>query len=285
MNGRRGGLWWGTVEGAPVSQLVASASRAGFRDVSITPAMYFAARAEGRTDADLRAELESQGVSVAVVDPLIRGLPGVPAPADVGPRFRSTFEYGEDDCYRVAEAVGAPAINLAHYLGAPTPITVLTDAIGAIAARSSAHGLDVLVEFMPEGSIPDLGTAAAIVGAVGAANCGLMFDTWHHWRCGGGADELRALPAGTIRTLQLSDALLDVRDTGTQPPTRDRLLPGDGAIPLVDIVRLARANRPSVAIGLEVFNRDQARLPIDERAARAKASLDRLLAAVDGASG
>jgi sugar phosphate isomerase/epimerase len=272
-----GGLWWGTLEGAPFSELVAAASGAGFAEISITPAMYFAAREQGRTDVDLRAELDGCGIAVAVVDPLIAGLPGSLTPDDVGPRFRSTFEHGEQDCYRVAEAVGAPAINVAHYLGAPTATEPLAEAIGGIAARAATRGIDVLVEFMPEGSIPDLATAAAIVAAIDSANCGLMFDTWHHWRCGGTSDALRALPPGTLRAVQLSDANVDVHGTGTAPPTRDRLLPGDGVIPLIDIVRLAKSNRPEVSIGLEVFNHELARLPHADLAERAWASLEVLL--------
>ncbi len=272
------GLWWGTIESASMPELAATASRAGFTDISITPAMYFVAREQGRTDADLRAELDDHGVTVAVIDPLIRGLPGSLSPDDVGPRFRSTFEYGEQDCYRAADAVGARAFNVAHYLGAPTPIAALVDAIGAIADRAKARGLDVLIEFMPDGSIPDLATAAAIVNGIGADNCGLTFDTWHHWRCGGGAYELRELPPRTIRALQLSDALDDVFGTGPQPPTRDRLLAGTGVIPLVEVVENAVSNCADVVIGLEVFNRAFAELPVDERSAQAKASLDALLA-------
>jgi sugar phosphate isomerase/epimerase len=266
-----------------MSELAASASRAGFTDISITPSMYYIARAQGCTDAELRAELDDHGVSVAVIDPLIRGLPGSLSPDAVGPRFRSTFEHGEDDCYRAAEAVGAQAINVAHYLGAPTALGVLTDAIGAIAARAASHGLDVLVEFMPDGSIPDVAAAAAIVGGIAADNCSVMFDTWHHWRCGGGLDELRTLAPGTIGALQLSDAQTDVWNTGPNPPTRDRLLPGDGVIPLAEIVTIARSTRPDVVIGLEVFNRDFAQLPFDERAKRAKASLDAVLASLGNA--
>jgi sugar phosphate isomerase/epimerase len=200
----------------------------------------------------------------------------------VGPRFRSTFEYGEDDCYRAADALRAGAVNVAHYLGAPTEVAELTDAIGAIAVRAAGRGLEVFVEFMPEGAIPDLATAAAIVAGVNTDNCRIMFDTWHHWRCGGRAEELRELPPGAIGAVQLSDALDDVHATWTQPPTRDRLLPGDGVVPLGEIVRLARANRPDVLLGLEVFNRAFADLPFDERAARAKGSLDRLLSSRAG---
>ena len=272
-------LCWGTVEGASVHELAATASRAGFTGISITPAMYFASLEQGRTDHDLRSELDDLGVSVLVIDPLISGLPGIPSPDDVGPRFRSTFVHDEDDCYRAAEAVGAGALNVAHYLGAPTEVTVLADAVGAIAARASLKGLDVLVESMPDGAIPDVTTAAAIVAAVGATNCGLMLDTWHHWRCGGDLVDLRTLAPMTVRAVQLSDALDDVRGSGARPPTRDRLMPGDGVIPLAEIVAIAQANCPDVILGIEVFNRELASRPIDDRSAPAKESLDAVVAA------
>ncbi|HEX7095408.1 MAG TPA: sugar phosphate isomerase/epimerase [Acidimicrobiales bacterium] len=270
---RRTGLWWGTVEGAGFDELVAAAASAGFTDVSITPAMYVDARRAGASDADLRATLDRHGVSVAMIDPLISGLPGIPAPDDVGPRFRSTFEHGEEACYRAAEAVGASAVNVAHFLGNPTPQEQLVDAIGAIATRAAARGIDVLVEFMPDGSIPDLATAVSIVTAVDAANCALTIDTWHHWRCGGDASELRSLAPRTIGAVQLSDALDDVRGSWATPPTRDRLLPGEGVIPLRDLVAAARANRPDVLIGVEVFSRSWRDQPYGERAARTMTAL------------
>lgn len=267
------GLWWGTVEGAGLRELVDAAAWAGFTDISITPAMYATARHDGWSDADLRAELDDRGVSVAVVDPLIRGLPGIPPPDAVGSRFRSTFEYGEEDCYRAAEALGASAVNVAHFLGAATSVQELVDAIGAITARASARGLRTLVEFMPDGSIPDLATAAAIVAGVADDHCSLMLDTWHHWRCGGGVDELRALPPRTIGAVQLADALDDVRGSWASPPTRDRLLPGEGVLPLREIVEVAEANRGDVLVGVEVFSRALGEAPHRERAEHARRAL------------
>jgi sugar phosphate isomerase/epimerase len=274
----RTGLWWGTIEGASLLELAAAASGAGFTDISVTPAMYAEARAAGHSDRDLRTRLADLGVSVTLIDPLISGLPGIPSPDAVGRRFRSTFEYREDDCYRAAEGLGAGGLNVAHYLGAPTEVSELTDRIAAIAGRAAERDLDVLVEFMPDGSIPDLATAAAIVAGVGSPSCRVMFDTWHHWRCGGGTEDVRALPPGSLGALQLSDALDDVHGSWGEPPTRDRLLPGDGVIPLAEIVRIGIANRGDVPIGLEVFNRALTELPFEERAARAKKALDRLLA-------
>ena len=126
------GLWWGTAEGVGLPELIEVAAATGYGTISLSPSMYFEALARGHTDADLRARLEDSGVVVGVVDPLIRGLPGSPDPAEVGPRFRSTFEHDEADCYRVAEALAAPAVNLAHFLCA-------ADAPGPAGGRDRRH--------------------------------------------------------------------------------------------------------------------------------------------------
>jgi sugar phosphate isomerase/epimerase len=170
-------------------------------------------------------------------------------------------------------------LNIAHWLGAPTPVEELIDAIGAISARADDRGLEIVVEFMPEGAIADLATAARIIAGVGSPNCGLMLDTWHLWRTGGTVAELAALPPGCIRAVQLSDALMDVRDTWRAPPTRDRLLPGDGEIPLVDIMRVLHDNCPDSLVGLEVLSRPFRELPSTDRAHAAFAALSRLLEA------
>lgn len=271
------GLWWGTVEDAGLRELVQVAAAAGFTDVSITPAMYVAARERGDSDAALRALLDEHGITVAVIDPLIRGLPGIPEPEDVGPRFRSTFEHGEEDCYRVADALGAQAMNVAHFLGGAVALEQMIDAVGGIASRASARGLRTFVEFMPDGAIPDLATAAAVVAAIDSDDCVVMLDTWHLWRCGDGVDEVRALPPRAIGAVQLSDALDDVRGSWGSPPTRDRLLPGDGVIPLADIVDIARANRDDVLFGVEVFSRAWRTWPHEDRARAAHVATRALL--------
>jgi sugar phosphate isomerase/epimerase len=272
----RTGLWWGTIESLGIIELIDVASTAGFSDISVTPAMYFTARGEGLSDADLRARLDDRGITVGVLDPMMRGLPGAMTPEEVGPRFRSTFEHGEDDCYRAADALGTRVINVAHYLGKPTPLDALADAIGGISARAAARGFEILVEFMPEGSITDLAAATTILQKVNAANCGLTFDTWHFFRNGGSPDQLRSLPPRAIRAVQVSDAEDDMFGTGVTPPRRDRLMPGEGVIPLRELVLLAKQNDPDAVIGLEVFNQRTTQSP-DARAKQAKATLDALL--------
>ena len=268
-------LCWGSVEGTAMPELFEVAAVAGFAGVTVTPAMYFAAVERGMSGAGLRARLDDHGIRVSVVDPLLAALPGCPSPDSVAPRFRSTFEHDEDDCYRVAHDLGATTINVAHYMGAPTPISELTDAIGGVCERARREGLAITVEFMPEGSIPDLAVAARIVHDTGAPNVGVMLDTWHFFRTGGRPDDVRALPAGTVAGMQLSDAAAALRGAGTRARADDRLMPGAGAIPLVEILTIVLGDRPDLDAGIEVFG---ATAPPLETALRCATSLRAVLA-------
>jgi len=272
MTARSFGLWWGTVEGAGIATLAEVAGAAGFGCISVTPAMYFEALAQGSSNDQLRGLLAQAEVTVAMIDPLIHGLPGSPDPASMAPRFRATFEHGAEDVFRAAEALGARSINIAHYMGAPTPLGELIDAVGAIGRDAAGHGLQVLVEFMPEGSIRDFSDAAAIVAGVAAPNVAIMLDTWHFWRTKGQLADLEQLPPGAIGAVQVGDAPTAAWGTGVNPPSPDRLLPGHGAVPLREIVAIARQNNPDVVIGIEVFNRASVEAaPLDRATAAAVA--------------
>jgi sugar phosphate isomerase/epimerase len=266
-------LCWGTVESVDLLTLADAAAAAGFPSISVTPAMALAAL-DDSSPAALARQVAERGVRVALVDPLMRGLPGCPSPDDVAPRFRSTFVAGEDDCYRVAEVFGARTLNVAHYMGAPTPVTALVDTIGAIGGRAAGHGIGILVEFMPEGSIPDLATAVAIVEAVAAPNVGVMLDTWHLFRTGDSVEAVQAVRPGVVRGIQLSDAAAETFGTGVDPPSRDRLQPGRGVIPLAEIVRTVRTDVPDAFVGLEVFDRTVAGHPPEDRARAAAEAVD-----------
>ncbi len=253
------GLWWGSLEGVDLVGLASCAAAAGFAFVSATPAMVLSAvEAHG---GRLRAVLDDLGVRTVMIDPLLRGLPGARAPASVGERWRSTFEHGEDDCHRAADAVGATILNVAHFLGAPVGRAPLVDAIGGITARARARGRSVAIEAMPEGGIGDLTEAAAIVAEIGDPSCGLTLDTWHWWRSGGDVGELRALTPGSVVAVQLADAEHTARGAGVDPPSRERLLPGTGAMPTREILELVRGAHPDALIGAEVFDRSQAGRP------------------------
>ncbi len=270
-------LCWGTMMRATLSDLVAVAGSAGFDAVSITPAMYADALASGMSVGDIRRRCSDAGVEVSLIDPLMSALPGSPDPASAGGRFGALFRYGEDDCYRIAEALDVGTVNVAHYMGAEVPVAALIDALGTLCGRAASHGLRVLLEFMPEGSVPDLATALAIVRATGTANLAVMFDTWHFFRTGGTLNDLEDLAPGEVGGLQASDAPAAQQGV-IEARVNTRLLPGEGAIPVAAVIDRVLAGDPDAFIGIEVFSDDLNHLPLGEAAARARASMREVMA-------
>jgi sugar phosphate isomerase/epimerase len=252
-----------TVRQASFPELIDVASTNGFGVVTTTPWLYEAA---GLSDDQLRARLDRHGVRVGYVDGLITALPGAtPRPGAAT----------EDECYRIAEALGAPAVNVVHIGGRPTPLGQLAEALDGVCRRADERGLRIVVEFVPETGITDLPTALQLVEMVGAANLGIVLDTWHLARSGGKTDDV-ARAASRVRALQVSDRRR-AQDLEPYVPMSGRHLPGEGELPLVDMIDAVRRQHPEVPVGIEVINDELRAMPAAEAANRAAASLRRLV--------
>ncbi|MBS0366137.1 MAG: sugar phosphate isomerase/epimerase [Proteobacteria bacterium] len=270
-------LCWGTVLGAPLATLIEAASRHAFDAITFTSPMYESNRAAGCSDGQLRRRLADAGLRVHAIEPLISPLPGIPAPGDVPAGFRQYFEITEDDCYRAAHAAGAETINLAHFGGTPVPEAALVDCLGPLALRARQHGVQLTLEFLQGGAIEDFETACRIVRAVGSPDLAVMFDTWHFARTGGTLQQLADLPPGLIGALQISDYVEPAPGTVFAPMT-GRLLPGEGELALVEMLRMLLRVEPQLTVGVEVFSEELQPLPADEVARRVALSAGRVLA-------
>jgi sugar phosphate isomerase/epimerase len=265
--------------GAPLEELIAAASGAQLGAITLTQRMYAASLARGRSDAELKRRLRSGGVRVHAIDPLIGVLPGTPRPEDVPAENRAYFEISEEECYRAAEALEAETINLAHFGGAAVDEQAFIDCLGPLAGRARRHGVRLTLEFLPESAIPDLSTAARIVRAVAAPNLGVMFDTWHFARTGGTLAQLRELPPGVITGLQISDRVPPAPGT-VYAPMSGRLLPGEGELPLTDILSILLKAEPGLTVGVEVFSEALKRLSPAEVARQVRDSAAAVLSRV-----
>jgi sugar phosphate isomerase/epimerase len=270
-------LCWGTIMRASLPELCAVAGASGFDAVAVTPAMYAEARASGLSVADLRRLRDEAGVSVSMIDPLMSALPGSPDPQTVGGRFAPLFRYGEEDCYRITEALDAPAINVAHYMAADVPVAALVDELGALCGRAGTHDLQLVLEFMPEGSVPDFRTALSIVREIGAPNLAVMFDMWHFFRTGGTLADLDDLADGEIGGVQVSDAPASQHGV-IEAGVNTRLLPGEGAIPVRALIERILVSDPSAFLGIEVFSSQLNELAQGEAARRAHQAMRGMLA-------
>jgi sugar phosphate isomerase/epimerase len=272
------GCW--TIGDVTFAALVDAAERYGFRAITVSPYLFARALDAGWTEKSMRQRLDAAVVRVNMIDALTDVFPGLPRGSELDPALQAALGPAVIDApgravgLRAAHALGARSVNVTHYLGVPTPFDQLLEALARVSREAAELGLLVCVEFIPKTSIPDLVTAARLVDACGEPNATVLLDTWHHARSGGTVDDVRAVPPGRIGAIQLSDRI-PPEDRSGDGSFAGRWLPGDGTLPLVEIVAAALTNRPDLTIDLEVINTELGGLPLDEVVARAAAATER----------
>ena len=248
-------LCWGTVNAATMLQLIDAAAIGGYGSISVSPRLYAATLSAGISNETLRAALAANNVRVAVIEPLLNGLPGAHTPDSAPPEHRTLYEFTEDYCYAMAEAIGAQTISLSHFLGSPVPVGEMIDVIGPIVSRARQRGFAVCIEFIPDTGIDTLATARQIYDAIDDAEFGVMFDAWHFARSGGTIDQLVDLPPGMVTIVQLCDRI-ESEPGAAYVPMAGRLLPGKGDLPLVEWTSRLLSDHPAAVVGVEVFSGD-----------------------------
>jgi sugar phosphate isomerase/epimerase len=177
----------------------------------------------------------------------------------------------EATCLSAATALGASIVNVTHYMGQPLPVEVLANALGAVARRAAPLGLQLAVEFFPDSGLPDLPFAQSVIEQCGEPNVSLLLDVFHLDRSGGTVDDVRRLPPCAIAGIQLSDRVRPAPGA-EHVPFGGRVLPGDGDLPLRELVEAALENSPDATVDIEVLNDELRNMPPDDAAVRLAAA-------------
>ena len=256
--------------GTPFAERLDAASAASFGSISLWGRDYAAARAEGLSDADMRAMLGHHGLVVAELDPAWWWLPGA-IDIHIGPDLdtEDVFRFGEADLFAMADALGARSVNAVDVFGGAWDVEAAAEAFAGLCLRAAEHGLLVHIEWLPWSNIPDLSTALRIVQLADQPNGGLNIDAWHLVRSGVTVDELRQVPGSLILGIQLDDGPLEPEPNLVEATLHHRALPGEGAFDLPSIVSALRDSGTTAPIGVEVFSDALHALPAKEAAGAA----------------
>lgn len=146
--------------------------------------------------------------------------------------------------------------------------------------RAAQYGLHVCLEFAIYTGVRTLAHAAAIVARSKRPNASVLVDALHFSRSGGIPDHVGQVDPGLLRYAQICDASADMPGPGDTPnlireARTGRLLPGEGVLPLAELVAALPAGVP---LAIEAPCRATADLPASERAKRAYRALSALLA-------
>jgi sugar phosphate isomerase/epimerase len=259
-----------TVDGASFGQRLEAASAGGYAGIGLRPSHYQAARAEGRSETDLRQMLEDHGLELTEIGFLADWWES----GDRAARSRAH----EDQLYRLKESLGGRHMML---IGGPLreSADLIAERFAAVCDRALDHGLLVGLEFLPWTDTADAGLAWQIAQASGRQNGGVVLDTWHHFRGAADNAEIRAIPADRVVAIQFSDGERQRVGTDLEDTYQRRRLPGEGDFDLGSFVTTVTGMGVTAPVGVEVLSDELRKLGPQESARRAAAATRQVFAA------
>lgn len=130
------------------------------------------------------------------------------------------------------------------------------DQFAILTELAAQRGIQTVVEPVPGLTVGDLSTALAAVRHVARSEFRLLIDTMHLVRSGSSAADVAAVDSDRIGYAQLNDTTLRPRmDNYMEEAMFERMVPGEGELPLGDIVC---ALPPGIVIEIEVPRRSLA---------------------------
>lgn len=154
-----------------------------------------------------------------------------------------------------------------------------------LADMTAERGMGLMIEFAPPHGIGTLRQALAMIAALDRPHVRLVIDAMHVFRSGATLRDLAALDPALIGYIQLCDVpMAPTSDDYFQEACFERRLPGDGELPLRDMLALLPDNIP---IGLEIPCRSLAGsgAGLPRQVARMVEAASRLLGSAQGRPG
>jgi 2-keto-myo-inositol isomerase len=201
---------------------------------------------------DVRRMLREANVSAWTINAISRiGVDGADGMVRAVARCRELSRY--------AQAIECPwVLVVPGPTDGRTDAQVTSDTVAAlreVADAAAEFGVNVAFEFMgfPWAAIRDVAGAWAIVQQANRPNLGIIIDTTHFYAGGSTPESIREVDPKRLVVLHIND----VEDVA-KPDITDghRLYPGEGVIPLQDILGVVRATGWDGVLSVELFREE-----------------------------
>jgi 2-keto-myo-inositol isomerase len=236
-----------TIRPRSLQEKIEAAARAGFDLVELWCEDVEAHLRAGGTVNQVRRWLRDAGLEV----PSMIALTGW-ADADEA-TFARRLAGDLRDRLELAAALGCPRIVASPPMRPGADLATVGTRYAALLALGRRVGVRPAMEFL--GFAPEVNRIPVCLEVMARANdpdaC-LVIDPFHIFRGGGRFEDVRLVPGHAIAICHVDDAPTD-RPREDQHD-RDRVLPGDGGLPLVDLVRSLRAVGYHGPLSLELFH-------------------------------
>jgi sugar phosphate isomerase/epimerase len=193
----------------------------------------FSLRDDARLRQDLRSAMDDRAVSISLGEGMV-----------ITPGNDVSGLAGDLD---IMAEIGAAQINTLSF---DRDRNRTFDQLAMLTEMAAERGLGTAIELAPGATIGDVPTFMAAIEHVGRPELRLTVDTMHWARAGLAVAELGQVGSEKIGYVQLSDTTHKPRmKSYLQEAMYERLAPGDGELPLAEILGAVPAD---VVIGLEI---------------------------------
>jgi sugar phosphate isomerase/epimerase len=159
------------------------------------------------------------------------------------------WAYGAGKAQRNALQLALRSLDLAHAAGCQGPYLLgpfdsgdLRQAAAAfreICQYGASLGLTVALEFAGiAAQVNNVNASLELIELAGASNAGIAIDSYHFFAGSSTLKDLETFPASRIQVVHLADGPSDLTDPALE---LDRLMPGEGELPLVEFAGILLA--------------------------------------------
>lgn len=248
-------LWAGTVGfETALTERFAAASALGCRRVTLSPPDVLRAEQAGGSAAAIGRQARDLGLEL-IVDPVMNWYP------DSGESPSRFAHVPTAEALRICAELEAVSFTVIATETTAVPLPELAEHLRAVCDAAAEFGAQVQLEFLPFTVVRNVEIAWDLVRAADRPNAGLVFDTWHFFRGDPDYAALRAVPGERILCVQIDDATAEPSAPMRQETAR-RLLPGDGGLDLVGVLRVLHEIGGLSWIGPEVISPELAAMPV-----------------------
>jgi len=238
-----------TIRPASLVEKIQAAAKAGFDSLELWSDELTRYEQEGGSLEDLRKRIEDNGLEVASIIALHRWM------QTEGEEHKQALEEARRRLDQAAR------LRCPHIVASPTPNRPGVDILDAARRYRELVDLGQRFEVIPAmeflgffQNVFRLGQAVAIAIESGHPLACIVPDTFHMFRGGSGFSGLRHLNGSFL-------AIFHINDAPAEPPRErqsdaHRVLPGDGVLPLEQVLRDLRDIGYRGQLSLELFNRE-----------------------------
>jgi 2-keto-myo-inositol isomerase len=259
-----------TLDTTPLADALRIAREAGYNAVELRHVDFMRGRKAGMSEDAMVKLVRDAHIKVAVI----------------GTESGVLFETGDalkrllDSLRYVSEkavALDCDVIMVSPGQSAPGGMALAQQNLKTCAEITAEYGLKIALEFNSRHPlIRTLENGMELVDAVNMKNCGILLDTYHLHCSGGNGASFKDVPVDRIITFQFSDAPPGPPSDSRQPV--DRLPPGKGAAPFVEIFKTLMALGYQGYMSYEAPNPAHWNRPADEVAREGLEAVRALLA-------